>query len=198
MGKNKGKQFPEKTSSVKRKISPSDKKDLLGGSKPPPDKLPISEGHTTFEEMAWCPPANPLASAKFTPPTSNDLSEAIEEVNSQEKASDNFDEEGAGASSYASRAKKAKVHYPFALYILAGSEERKNLTLHHYVGYEEFLFNSVIRAGLEESSKIKIDFSIFRNTHGLIACVDEFTSQYVKNLTKAFKYEEETTRAWNR
>ena len=202
MGKNKGKPDPEKTPSVKRKIAPSDNKDLPGGSgvKPPPDKQTISEGRPTFDEMSWRQPANPLGPAQYTPPNSNDLSEAIEEVNSQEKANDNNDEEGAsgGPSSYAVKAKKAKVDYPFALYILAGSEERKNLTLHHYVGYEEFLFNSVVRAGLEEGSKIKIDFSIFRNTYGLIACVDEFTSQYVKNLTKAYKYEEETTRAWNR
>ena len=202
MGKNKGKPDPEKTPSVKRKIPSDMNKDLLGGSsvKPPHDKQTISEGRPTIDEMSWRQPANPFGQAQYTPPNSNDLSEAIEEVNSQEKANNNNDEEGAsgGTFSYAVKAKKAKVDYPFALYILAGSEERKNLTLHHYVGYEEFLFNSVVRAGMEEGSKIKIDFSIFRNTYGLIACVDEFTSQYVKNLTKAYKYEEETTRAWNR
>ena len=132
MGKNKGKPDPEKTPSVKRKIAPSDNKDLPGGSgvNPPPDKQTISEGRPTFDEMSWRQPANPLGPAQYTPPNSNDLSEAIEEVNSQEKANDNNDEEGAsgGPSSYAVKAKKAKVDYPFALYILAGSEERKNLS----------------------------------------------------------------------
>ena len=38
---------------------------------------------------------------------------------------------GTDGMSYAAKARKAKRSYPFALYILAGSEDRKNLTKPH-------------------------------------------------------------------
>ena len=65
-----------------------------------------------------------------------------------------------------------------------------------YVGFEVFLFNLILKAEKEESSKIQIDFSIFRYTNGIVACTNEYTSYCVKNLTKAFKYKEESTRAY--
>ena len=198
------KKGPDKDSAKRKNSELSSSDSELSGSTGAPDKkafvASITPKETTLASasvnMSWSK-ANPVAPATFTPPNPDAIREAINEISGAEASGSNVD--GANSvPSYVSKAKKARVDYPFALYILAGSEERKNLTLHHYVGFEEFLFNSILKAEKEESSKIKIDFSIFRSTHGIVACTNEYTSYWVKNLTKAYKYEEESTRAYNR
>ena len=105
---------------------------------------------------------------------------------------------GAVGTSFAAKAKKAKRSYPFALYILAGSENRESLTKPHYMAWEEFIFSTRIKMSKQESSMLKIDFTIFRGNYGLIACADKNTAKWIQIQTKAFKFEEKNTRAWAR
>ena len=105
---------------------------------------------------------------------------------------------GAVGTSFAAKAKKAKRSYPFALYILAGSENRESLTKPHYMAWEEFIFSTRIKMSKQESSMLKIDFTIFRGNYGLIACADKNTAKWIQTQTKAFKFEEKNTRAWAR
>ena len=105
---------------------------------------------------------------------------------------------GAVGTSFAAKAKKAKRSYPFALYILAGSENRESLTKPHYMAWEQFIFSTRIKMSKQESSMLKIDFTIFRGNYGLIACADKNTAKWIQTQTKAFKFEEKNTRAWAR
>ena len=105
---------------------------------------------------------------------------------------------GAVGTSFAAKAKKAKRSYPFALYILAGSENRESLTKPHYMAWEQFIFSTRIKMSKQESSMLKIDFTIFRGNYGLIACADKNTAKWIQTQTKAFKFEEKNTRAWER
>ena len=105
---------------------------------------------------------------------------------------------GAVGTSFAAKAKKAKRSYPFALYILAGSENRESLTKPHYMAWEQFIFSTRIKMTKQESSMLKIDFTIFRGNYGLIACADKNTAKWIQTQTKAFKFEEKNTRAWAR
>ena len=187
---------PRKNSdSVKRKINELSLEDNeSSGASRPAGKKHIS-GEKIPEKMATSNPGPILAPAKFTPPTSNDLQEAIESVVSGDQADGN---EATGAPNWASKVKKAKIDYPFALYVLAGSDERKNLTKPHYVEYERFLFNTIGKQVIEDNLKISIDFTIYQQSYGLVACCDESSSRWVKTQTKAFKYENLSTRAYNR
>ena len=108
------------------------------------------------------------------------------------------DASGAVGTSFAAKAKKAKRSYPFALYILAGSENRESLTKPHYMAWEQFIFSTRIKMSKQESSMLKIDFTIFRGNYGLIACADKNTAKWIQTQTKAFKFEEKNTRAWAR
>ena len=105
---------------------------------------------------------------------------------------------GAAGTSFAAKAKKAKRSYPFALYILAGSEDRESLTKPHYMAWEEFIFSTRIKMPRQENSMLKIDFTLFRGNYGLMACADKSTAKWIQNQTKAFKFEEKNTRAWAR
>ena len=105
---------------------------------------------------------------------------------------------GAVGTSFAAKAKKAKRSYPFALYILAGSENRESLTKPHYMAWEQFIFSTRIKMSKQESSMLKIDFTIFRGNYGLIACADKNTAKWIQTQTKTFKFEEKNTRAWAR
>ena len=105
---------------------------------------------------------------------------------------------GAVGTSFAAKAKKAKRSYPFALYILAGSENRESLTKPHYMAWEEFIFSTRIKMAKQDSTMLKIDFTIFRGNYGLIACADKWTAKWIQNQTKVFKFEEKNTRAWAR
>ena len=100
--------------------------------------------------------------------------------------------------SFAAKARKSKKSYPYALYILAGSEDRKNLTKPHYLAWEEFIFSTRIKLSVQENSMLKIDFTIFRGNYGLVACADKSTAEWMQNQTKAFKFEDKNTRAWAR
>lgn len=105
---------------------------------------------------------------------------------------------GTEGTSFAAKARKAKRSYPFALYILAGSEDRGNLTRPHYLAWEEFIFSTRIKMSVLENSMVKIDFTLFRGNYGLVACADKSTAEWVQAQTKAFKFEDKPTRAWAR
>ena len=123
-------------------------------------------------------------------PSSEEFDKIIQEVGLDGNATDGI--------SFAAKARKSKKSYPYALYILAGSEDRKNLTKPHYLAWEEFIFSTRIKLSVQENSMLKIDFTLFRGNYGLVACADKSTAEWMQNQTKAFKFEDKNTRAWAR
>ena len=137
----------------------------------------------------------PTMESEVLTPNPEEFDKIISEIgldNNLENAS------GAVGTSFAAKSKKAKRSYPFALYILAGSENRESLTKPHYMAWEQFIFSTRIKMSKQESSMLKIDFTIFRGNYGLIACADKNTAKWIQTQTKAFKFEEKNTRAWAR
>ena len=103
--------------------------------------------------------------------------------------------EGSSAT-YAGKAKKVKQDYPFALYVLAESENlAENLSKKHYAAFEEFIWHARLKLSLVQNKKLLIDWMIYRdNSYGLIACADRDTAVWVKTQANAFKYEGKSTR----
>ena len=196
---NSDKSVANKTESVKRKITDLSLEDNESLDSPSAGKKPTGSLKTP-EKMAGANSSHVLAPAKFTVPSNDDLDRAIEDHVHQESM-DSENEQGAvgGTSTFASKAKKAKVDYPFALYIVAGTDqERKPMTRAHFVEFEKYLFNTIGRAVVDDNLEISIDFTIWRGSYGLVAAVTDASSKWVKTHTKAFKFEEQSTRAYNR
>ena len=87
-------------------------------------------------------------------PSSEEFDKTIQEVGLDGNATDGM--------SFTAKARKSKKSYPYALYNLAGSEDRKNLTKPHYLAWEEFIFSTRIKLSVQENSMLKIDFTLFR------------------------------------
>ena len=84
---------------------------------------------------------------------------------------------GTDETSFAAKTRKSKRSYPFARYILAGSEVRGNLTRPHYLAWEEFIFSTKIKMSVQENSMIKIDFTLFCGNYSLVAFADKSTAK---------------------
>ena len=137
---NSDKSVANKTESVKRKITDLSLEDNESLDSPSAGKKPTGSLKTP-EKMAGANSSHVLAPAKFTVPSNDDLDRAIEDHVHQESM-DSENEQGAvgGTSTFASKAKKAKVDYPFALYIVAGTDqERKPMTRAHFVEFDKYL-----------------------------------------------------------
>ena len=184
-----------KTESVKRKVSDLTLEDNESLDSPPAGKKSTGPIKTP-EKMAHGDQI--LAPAKFVMPSNEELEDAIQKHVTEESADIDQDANG-GIPTFASKAKKAKVDYPFALYIVAGSEEdRQPMTRAHFVEFEKYLFNIIGKAVFNDNLEINIDFTIWRGSYGLVAAVNDQSSQWVKLHTQAFKFEENSTRAFNR
>ena len=94
-------------------------------------------------------------------PSSVELDKIIQEVGLDKNPENATDER-----SFAAKARKSKKSYPYALYILAGSEDRENLTKPHYLALEEFIFSTRIKVSVQENSMLKIDFTLFCGNYG--------------------------------
>ena len=94
-------------------------------------------------------------------PSSEEFDKIIQEVGLDKNPENATDER-----SFAAKARKSKKSYPYALYILAGSEDHKNLTKPHYLAWEEFIFSTRIKLSVQENSMLKIDFTLFCGNYG--------------------------------
>ena len=130
------------------------------------------------------------------PSNTEEFEKVVNDVSLEEEKLDNA---GAGES-YASKAKKAKMDYPFALYVCAGVEERASLTKSHYCAFEENVVKARIKlSNAEENEQLKIDFMLYcGNSYGLVACVNKNTAKWVESLATIFEFEGKKTRAWAR
>lgn len=155
------------------------RKMATGGTNPPASGSP----------SILAPPT--LVVPEVKTPSSVELDKIIQEVGLDKNPENATDER-----SFAAKARKSKKSYPYALYILAGSEDHKNLTKPHYLAWEEFIFSTRIKLSVQENSMLKIDFTLFRGNYGLVACSDKNTAEWMQNQTKAFKFEDKNTRAW--
>ena len=184
-----------KTESVKRKVSDLTLEDNESLDSPPAGKKSTGPIKTP-EKMAHG--GQILAPAKFVMSSNEELEDAIQKHVTEESADIDQDANG-GIPTFASKAKKAKVDYPFALYIVEGSDEDcQPMTGAHFVEFEKYLFNTIGKAVFNDNLEINIDFTIWRGSYGLVAAVNDQSSQWVKLHTQAFKFEENSTRAFNR
>ena len=176
----------------KSSVLGTSQKGELSGSTGADEKRKMATGGTN-------PPASGSSSILAPPnlvvpevktPTSEEFDKIVQEIGLDGNATDGM--------SFAAKARKSKKSYPYALYILAGSEDRKNLTKPHYLAWEEFIFSTRIKLSVQENSMLKIDFTLFRGNYGLVACADKSTAEWMQNQTKAFKFEDKNTRAWAR
>ena len=130
------------------------------------------------------------------PSNTEEFEKVVSDVSLEEEKQDNA---GAGIS-YASKAKKPKLDYPFALYVCAGSEERANLTKPHYCAFEDNVVKARIKlSNAEENNQLKIDFMLYcGNSYGLVACANKTTAKWVQSLASIFEFEGKKTRAYAR
>jgi hypothetical protein len=187
----------EHGSDKKRKSSVlgTSQKGELSGSTGADEKRKMATGGTnppaSGSPSILAPPT--LVVPEVKTPSSVELDKIIQEVGLDKNPENATDER-----SFAAKARKSKKSYPYALYILAGSEDRENLTKPHYLAWEEFIFSTRIKLSVQENSMLKIDFTLFRGNYGLVACSDKNTAEWMQNQTKAFKFEDKNTRAWAR
>jgi hypothetical protein len=113
-------------------------------------------------------------------------------------------ESAAAGGSYASKARKSRVNYPFALFICAGLDNRQNLTKGHYCAFEENVINTKIKGpnkivNADDKEHTMIDFMLYcKNSYGLVACANRNSAEWVKALASKFDFEGTKTRAWAR
>ena len=106
-----------------------------------------------------------------------------------------------GASSWAEAAaggRKVKKDYPFTLYVQKGTTKREPISKAHFTAFEKFLWKERFKLSQEDNEKIVIDFVAHSNGYGIVACVNQTSSNWVKKVTQGFKHGGEGTRAWSR
>ena len=174
----------------KSSVLGTSQKGELSGSTGADEKRKMATGGTnppaSGSQSILAPPN--LVVPEVKTPTSEEFDKIVQEIGLDGNATDGM--------SFAAKARKSKKSYPYVRYILAGSEDRKNLTKPHYLAWEEFIFSTRIKLSVQENSMLKIDFTIFRGNYGLVACADKSTAEWMQNQTKAFKFEDKNTRAW--
>ena len=109
---------------------------------------------------------------------------------------DNLDAKDDG--SYVAAVKKTRFDWPYALYVQAGTAQRKKISKSHWLAFETHIWESRIKLSQDENSQINIDWVVYRNDYGIVACLDAFLAQYVKKLASNFQFENDSTRAWAR
>ena len=127
-------------------FGPKERKDRRKATEEPSDvrgnpgkKQEVSNGSTqTPVAMATALGADtPMPSL---PSNAEEFEKVVKEVGLEEAKLENAE----AGESYASKARKSRVEYPFALFICAGLEERANLTKRHYCAFEESVINAKI------------------------------------------------------
>ena len=132
------------------------------------------------------------------PSNTEEFEKVVKEVGLEEANLENAE----AGESYASKARKARVDYPFALFIFTGLEERANLTKHHYCAFEEHVINTKIKGlnkivSADEKEHMMIDFMLYcNNSYGYVACTNRNSAEWVKALASKFEYEGQQIRAW--
>ena len=119
---------------------------------------------------------------------SGDLSiEEVENVASQH-----------ASSSYAGAASKPKVDMKNLVYIQKGRERREPIPKGLFLAFMSRLHYNMWNLPEEEFNKINIDWSDHHLGRGLVACMDEETTAYVKVQADTFQQEGDFVRGWLR
>ena len=185
-------------------FGPKERKDKRKATEEPSDvrgnpgkKQEVSNGSTqTPVAMATALGADtPMPSL---PSNNEEFEKVVKEVGLEEAKLENAE----AGESYASKARKSRVEYPFALFICAGLEERANLTKRHYCAFEESVINAKIKdtnkiVSADDKEHMMIDFMLYcKNSYGLVACTNRNSAEWVKALASKFDFEGTKTRAW--
>ena len=133
--------------------------------------------------------SNPAA---FKPPTNEDLMKVCAQM-SQELGQE---DQGGGAETFASKAKKAKRFFPYTVFIVSGENTDESLDKRHYVAFQEFIWQARIKLSFEENEKVKIEWMQFHGTYGIVACDDKVSATWVRSKAQVFKFEEKSTRSY--
>ena len=147
-----------------------------GASKPPPKKQNVdsSQENAVKEENEEV--------------LSGNLS--IEEV--ENVASQHADNTYAGAAS------KPKVDLKNLVYVQKGRERREPIPKGLFLAFMTRLHYNMWNLPAEEFNKINIDWSDHHLGRGLVACMDEESTAYVKAQADTFQHEGDFVRAWLR
>ena len=110
---------------------------------------------------------------------------------------------GGGSSSYAAAAaaaaiKKPPTDYSFALYVQRGKVRREAIARGHFDAFMRHCFMERLQYTKEKNASIHIDFEAWKDGYGVVACLDNISSDWIKGLAADFQYGSETTRAWSR
>ena len=138
---------------------------------------------------------------KKTPPKAismADLTPELEELDDDTLDAIALSNTDGTKQSYANVAKKKSMDQQFLLYIQNGHVRREPITRSLFEAFMEELQNHIWTLDANEAAKIKIAWNDFHLGHGLVACLDNYTTAYIKKYAEAFNLEGSTLRAWAR
>ena len=73
---------------------------------------------------------------------------------------------------------------------------REPISKDHFKAFEKEIWKTRLQLSPADNQKYIIDFVLFKNGYGIVACTDSASSQWVKALAADFCYGSEKTRAW--
>ena len=101
-------------------------------------------------------------------------------------------------STYAGAASKPKVDMKNLVYVQKGRERREPIPKGLFLAFMTRLHYNMWNLPAEEFDKINIDWSDHHLGRGLVACMDEESTAYVKAQADTFQHEGDFVRAWLR
>ena len=181
-------------SSSKRLASPSPK----GGSAKPPTKKQNIQG------IMAIPPYRGSGSAATTGHSAT-ATVKEEEEEQMENETGNLSIEvvqeiasNHQSTTYAGAAAKPAVDMKHLVYIQKGRERREPIAKGLFLAFMSKLQTNMWDLPKLEFEKINIDWSDHHLGRGIVACLDEETTAFVKKEADIFQKEDETVRAWLR
>ena len=169
-------------------------------------KTPV-KGSITFESMESQLNKQGFKISHPLPPPSKDAEVEVEEKDLEDLSDENLssinDEMTGGNSnakvgSYASAVKKKNNNLPYCLYVQKGTEKREPISKRFFAQFQKEIWLNKTKLKPSESHKIKIKWVSWRNGYGIIAALDEFTHEWIKDLASKFEFESQKCRAWAR
>ena len=97
---------------------------------------------------------------------------------------------------YAEAASKKKIVYQHLTYLQKGQQRREPITKALFLTFMSSLQSIMWKMPKLEFDCINIDWSDHHLGRGLIACMDESSSRFVKKQAEVFNFEGQTVRAW--
>ena len=94
--------------------------------------------------------------------------------------------------------KKPKEQFPWALYIVSGENGFDSITRKHFNAFHRKVIDKALSLTDTESEWINIDFVVYRDTFGVIACSDRYTANWIKSIAASFMFEGHNTSGFNR